>query len=124
MNLLIYGRWHEGPSKFKATVLVAAFPARAEFGRRRRRIERVTADAVEGRLTAFPLKLSVVAPVIPEPDAAEMALIEFVKADDPGYKKSKGKRNAKGKQAKAAPAADAAASVAETAAAATPGVAS
>lgn len=36
-------------------------------------------------------------------DAAEMALIEFVKADDPGYKKSKGKRNAKGKQAKAAP---------------------
>ena len=26
-------------------------------------------------------------------DAAEMALIEFVKADDPGYKKSKGKRS-------------------------------
>src|SRR3954471_15444908 len=33
-------------------------------------------------------------------DAAELALIEFVKADDPGYKKSKGKR-AKGKKAKA-----------------------
>src|SRR5947208_476808 len=32
-------------------------------------------------------------------DAAEMALIEFVKADDPGYKKSKGKK-AKGKKAK------------------------
>jgi len=27
-------------------------------------------------------------------DAAEMALIEFVKADDPGYKKSKGKKPA------------------------------
>ena len=40
-------------------------------------------------------------------DAAEMALIEFVKADDPGYKKSKGKRSAKGKKAKA-PKADAA----------------
>ena len=33
-------------------------------------------------------------------DAAEMALIEIVKADDPGYKKSKGRRPAK----KAAPA--------------------
>lgn len=42
-------------------------------------------------------------------DAAEMALIEFVKADDPGYKKSKGKRTAKGKKAKATPAAEAAA---------------
>ena len=30
-------------------------------------------------------------------DAAELALIEFVKADDPGYKKSKGKK-AKGKK--------------------------
>ena len=39
-------------------------------------------------------------------DAAEMALIEFVKADDPGYKKSKGKKPAKAKQAKA-PKADA-----------------
>jgi len=28
-------------------------------------------------------------------DAAELALIEFVKADDPGYKKSKGKKAAK-----------------------------
>ena len=33
-------------------------------------------------------------------DAAEMALIEFVKADDPGYKKSKGKKPAKAKKAK------------------------
>src|SRR3954467_7520997 len=39
-------------------------------------------------------------------DAAEMALIEFVKADDQGYKKSKGKKAAKGKKAKA-PKADA-----------------
>ena len=44
-------------------------------------------------------------------DAAEMALIEFVKADDPGYKKSKGKKAGKAKKAKApkaeaAPAAD------------------
>ncbi len=44
-------------------------------------------------------------------DAAEMALIEFVKADDVGYKKSKGKKasKAKGKKAKATPAAEAAA---------------
>ena len=42
-------------------------------------------------------------------DAAEMALIEFVKADDPGYKKSKGKkRSSKGKKAKAASPAEAA----------------
>jgi large subunit ribosomal protein L17 len=42
-------------------------------------------------------------------DAAEMALIEFVKADDPGYKKSKGKRtSSKSKKSKAAaPAAEA-----------------
>jgi large subunit ribosomal protein L17 len=40
-------------------------------------------------------------------DAAELALIEFVKADDPGYKKSRGKKSAtKGKRKKAdAPAA-------------------
>src|ERR1041385_3868400 len=31
-------------------------------------------------------------------DAAELALIEFVKADDPGYKKSKGKKPAKAKR--------------------------
>src|SRR3954470_12197189 len=31
-------------------------------------------------------------------DAAEMALIEFVKADDPGYKKSKGKKSSKGRK--------------------------
>lgn len=31
-------------------------------------------------------------------DAAEMALIEFVKADDQGYKKSKGSRKAKAKK--------------------------
>ncbi|MES1167505.1 MAG: 50S ribosomal protein L17 [Pseudomonadota bacterium] len=34
-------------------------------------------------------------------DAAELALIEFVKADDTGYKKSKGRKSAKAKQAKA-----------------------
>jgi large subunit ribosomal protein L17 len=32
-------------------------------------------------------------------DAADLALIEFVKADDPGYKKSKGKKPAKSKKA-------------------------
>ena len=51
-------------------------------------------------------------------DAAEMALIEFVKADDPGYKKSKGKKatKAKSKKAKAAPAAEAPAAEAAPAA--------
>jgi large subunit ribosomal protein L17 len=34
-------------------------------------------------------------------DAAEMALIEFVKADDQGYKKSKGKKASKSRKAKA-----------------------
>ncbi|MEO5957952.1 MAG: 50S ribosomal protein L17 [Opitutaceae bacterium] len=34
-------------------------------------------------------------------DAAELALIEFVKADDVGYKKSKGKKSGKAKKAKA-----------------------
>src|ERR1051325_7191278 len=34
-------------------------------------------------------------------DAAELALIEFVKADDTGYKKSKGKKAAKAKKGKA-----------------------
>ena len=53
-------------------------------------------------------------------DAAEMALIEFVKADDPGYKKSKGKKAAKGKKTKA-PKADApAAPAAEATPAPTP----
>jgi large subunit ribosomal protein L17 len=33
-------------------------------------------------------------------DAAEMALIEFVKADDVGYKKSKGKKASKGRKKK------------------------
>src|SRR5688500_10304984 len=46
-------------------------------------------------------------------DAAEMALIEFVKADDQGYKKSKGKKASKAKGGKktkkATPAAEAAA---------------
>jgi large subunit ribosomal protein L17 len=41
-------------------------------------------------------------------DAAEMALIEFVKADDTGYKKSKGKRSSKAKKPKASAAAEAA----------------
>lgn len=65
-----WGRRTEA-SKFEATVLVTAFAAQTELSRSRRRIERVTADAVEGRLTTFPFKLSVVPPVIPEPDAAE-----------------------------------------------------
>jgi large subunit ribosomal protein L17 len=34
-------------------------------------------------------------------DAAEMALIEFVKADDVGYKKSKGRKTAKARKPKA-----------------------
>ena len=34
-------------------------------------------------------------------DAAEVALIEFVKADDVGYKKSKGRKPAKAKKARA-----------------------
>jgi large subunit ribosomal protein L17 len=38
-------------------------------------------------------------------DAAELALIEFVKADDQGYKKSKGKKSGKSRRAKSAPAA-------------------
>ncbi len=37
-------------------------------------------------------------------DAAELALIEFVKADDPGYKKQKKSTAKKGKAKKAAPA--------------------
>ena len=47
-------------------------------------------------------------------DAAEMALIEFVKADDQGYKKSKGKKSTKAKKAKATPAAAAAAEATTT----------
>jgi large subunit ribosomal protein L17 len=35
-------------------------------------------------------------------DAAEMALIEFVKADDPGYRKSKGRKSGKARKSKAA----------------------
>lgn len=41
-------------------------------------------------------------------DAAEMALIEFVGAEDTGYKKSKGAKKKGAKKAKAAPAAEAA----------------
>ena len=41
-------------------------------------------------------------------DAAELALIEFVKADDVGYKKSKGKKAPKAKKARAPKAAAAA----------------
>ena len=50
-------------------------------------------------------------------DAAEMALIEFVKADDPGYKKSSKKKASKGKKkasAVEAPAADATPAEGET----------
>jgi large subunit ribosomal protein L17 len=48
-------------------------------------------------------------------DAAEMALIEFVKADDPGYKKSKGRKGKKAVKAKVAkaPKAEAAAPAAD-----------
>ena len=59
-------------------------------------------------------------------DAAELALIEFVKADDPGYKKSKGRKKAKAagtkaKKEKPTPAAAAAAQgAAEPAPAETP----
>ncbi len=53
-------------------------------------------------------------------DAAELALIELVKADDPGYKKSKGRKPAKAKKPKAAktesPATDAVSAPAEGAA--------
>ena len=45
-------------------------------------------------------------------DAAELALIEFVKAEDTGYKKSKGKKGPKAKKA-TAPKAEAAAEAAE-----------
>ena len=45
-------------------------------------------------------------------DAAELALIEFVKADDVGYSKSKGKKSGKAKKAKA-PKAEAAAPATE-----------
>ena len=41
-------------------------------------------------------------------DAAELAIIEFVKAEDQGYKKSRGRRAAKSKAPKAAEAAPAA----------------
>ena len=53
-------------------------------------------------------------------DAAEMALIEFVKADDPGYKKSSGRRAANGKgkaKAKASAPAETAAPAADAPAA-------
>ena len=49
-------------------------------------------------------------------DAAELALIEFVKADDPGYKKSKNRKSAKAKKAaktEAAPAAETPAAAAD-----------
>ena len=46
-------------------------------------------------------------------DAAEMALIEFVKAEDVGYKKSKGRRPAKSRKGKAAKAVQAATAPAE-----------
>ena len=53
-------------------------------------------------------------------DAAEMALIEFVKAEDTGYKKTKGKKAAKSKAPAEAPAAAPAATSAEPAAPAAP----
>jgi large subunit ribosomal protein L17 len=48
-------------------------------------------------------------------DAAEMALIEFVKADDPGYKKSKGRKGKKAGKAKVAKAPKAEVAAAEVA---------
>ena len=51
-------------------------------------------------------------------DAAELALIEFVKADDPGYKKSKGKKSPKAKKPKAPKAEENAKAAAEAAPAA------
>ena len=53
-------------------------------------------------------------------DAAELALIEFVKADDPGYKKSKGKKSAKGRKGGGKKAAKSETAGAEAAAAAAP----
>jgi large subunit ribosomal protein L17 len=56
-------------------------------------------------------------------DAAEMALIEFIKADDPGYKKSKGRKSPKAKKAggkRAKPEASAEAPAAEAPAAEAP----
>jgi large subunit ribosomal protein L17 len=53
-------------------------------------------------------------------DAAELALIEFVKADDQGYKKSKGKKPAKAKKARAPKAEAGAKAAAEAGAAETP----
>jgi len=50
-------------------------------------------------------------------DAAELALIEFVKAEDQGYKKSKGRKSGKSKKAKPTPAAAEAAASTETPAA-------
>ena len=50
-------------------------------------------------------------------DAAELALIEFVKAEDQGYKKSKGRKSGKAKKAKPTPAAAEAAAATETPAA-------
>lgn len=55
-------------------------------------------------------------------DAAELALIELVKADDPGYKKSKGRRPAKAKAEKKSPAPAAAPETAAPAAEAAPKV--
>ena len=49
-------------------------------------------------------------------DAAELALIEFVKAEDPGYKKSKNRKSGKSRKAKATVAPAAAAPAAEPAA--------
>jgi large subunit ribosomal protein L17 len=49
-------------------------------------------------------------------DAAELALIEFVKADDPGYKKSKNRKAGKSRKSKAAAAPAAATPAGESAA--------
>jgi large subunit ribosomal protein L17 len=57
-------------------------------------------------------------------DAAELALIEFVKAEDTGYSKSKGRRPAKGRKTRKAEAGEPAEAAAKAAAEAAPAAAS
>ena len=50
---------------------MSTFRAQAEFGRGRRRIKGVAANAVKGRLAPGEFERQVVASVIPQPDAAK-----------------------------------------------------
>ena len=69
------------------------------------------AEAVAGVAVELPeiLPQQFDAPRLRQGDAAEQALVEFIKADDPGYKKNPGRKaaktKAKGKVAAEAPAA-------------------